>query len=158
MDCPQWFDPHIRKVIDLFSHPVWFITLIPDTTCSCVNHTTKTPQLDCPLCLGTGKKVSLTKVYASNQNTTNSYRADQIGFGEKNIVNVYYTKQQTDIKAGDFVLDKNCLDIVTDVYYERSDDNKIVYWRIETVPKKNYPEIFKKTFYEVLRKAGYDDK
>lgn len=155
MDCKTWFDPHIRKVIDLFSHPVWFILLEQNYTCSCVDHATKIPDASCQKCLGTGKKVHLTRVWASNQNTTSTYSGINIGHNEKEIVNVYYTKQRTDIKVGDWVLDANCFDEVVDVYYERSDDNKIVYWRIETRPIKNNTKQLLSNIDTVLQKAGY---
>ena len=152
----EWFDKNIRKPIDLFSHPVWFILRDKEIHCPCVDHVTKVPDPECPICLGLGDKISLARVNAAHQNNRISFRGDGVGFSEIDIVNVYYTYAKTSIKNGDIIVDGEDIDIVKDVYYEHSGDQKTVYWRIETVPFKNGKERIKKLLASTLRKAGYD--
>ena len=106
LNCNHWFDPHIRKVIDLWSHPVWFISK-KEEQCHCLNDVSKQPNPDCPTCLGLGNKLRFTREYAANLNLAASIRATGIGIAEKNIMNVYYTKNNKDIdidiKPGDIV-------------------------------------------------------
>ncbi len=149
----EWFDKNIRKPIDLFSHPVWFILRNEQIDCTCKNFTTKDTDKCCPICFGTGKKVSLARVKAGHQNSRISLRGSGMGFSEIDVVNVYYTFQQTSIKEGDMVVDGPDVDIVKNVYYEHSDQQKVVYYRIETVPYKN-PEAIKKTLGRILKEAG----
>lgn len=92
---------------------------------------------------------------ASNQNARIAFRGESLGFSEKNIVNVYYTEQKTPIKEEDIIIDHNDIDIVNDVYYERSDSSDIAYWRIETTPYKYDKEEFKKLFLKTIEEAGY---
>ena len=88
LNCNHWFDPHIRKVIDLWSHPVWFISK-KEEQCHCLNDVSKQPNPDCPTCLGLGNKLRFTREYAANLNSAASIRATGIGIVEKNIMNVY---------------------------------------------------------------------
>ncbi len=161
LNCNHWFDPNIRKVIDLWSHPVWFISKKQEQ-CHCINDVSKQPNSDCPTCLGLGNKLRFTREYAANLNLAVSIRASNIGFAEKNIMNVYYTKNNKDIdidiKPGDIIYDATELDQVSDVYYERSDDNDIVYWRIETAPVKSGRDKLFNNIRDALRKAGYKDE
>jgi hypothetical protein len=151
----EWFDKNIRKPIDLFSHPVWFIIRDKEVTCPCCDVASKQPDPNCHICLGTGNKITLARVKASHQNNKISFRGTGIGFSETNIVNVYYTHQKTDIKESDIIVDGDSVDVVKDVYYEHSDEQKIVYWRIETVPYKKNPEDFKNNLSDVLKEAGF---
>lgn len=151
------FDEYIQRTVRMFTHPVWFVIRDEARKCPCVDHDSKQAKDDCQICFGTGNKVSLARVKASNQNASVSYRGTGMAYGEKDIVNVYYTENPTDIKPGDIVYDHKDLDIVTDVYYERSDSSDIVYWRIETVPLKNNPNIIRQNLKKVLREAGYDE-
>lgn len=150
------FDNYIRKTVDLFVHPVWFITLDQEHICSCVNKTSKSANKKCPVCFGTGHKLKLFRVNASNQNSKDvMFRGQNLGFSEKNIVNVYYTKQETPIKSDDIIVDHNNIDVVNDVYYERSDSADIAYWRVETVPYKYNKADFKALFLKTIEGAGY---
>ena len=152
----EWFDKHIRKPIDLFSHPVWFILQDDDILCPCVDFTTKQADEECPVCLGTGKKIKLAHVNAAHQNNRISLRGTGLGFSEIDIVNVYYTHNQTSIKIGDIIIDGSDVDIVKDVYYEHSDEQKNVFYRIETVPYKKDKNEFIKRFKKLLKEAGYN--
>ena len=151
----EWFDKNIRKPIDLFSHPVWFVMRDEKVDCVCKAYDTKAVDPKCPICYGTGNKVKLARVKASHQNNKISLRGTGLGFSEINVVNVYYTHQKTDIKNGDIVVDGNDVDVVKDVYYEHSDQQKVVFYRIETVPHKN-PKTFLESFRASIKGAGYN--
>lgn len=150
----QPFDNKIHKVIDLYSHPVWFILRDDEVDCPCVDYTAKTPDLHCKKCFGTGKKVKLARVNAAHQNYSISVRGTGMGFSETDIVAVYYTKQKTSLKVGDIIVDNDSIDTVKDVYYEHSDSADTVYWRIETVPIKVQPQRIKDMLSETLKEAG----
>ena len=151
----EWFDKHIRKTIDLFSHPVWFILRDTEVSCTCIDFVSKHADEKCPLCFGTGKKIKLARVNAAHQNNRISLRGTGMGYGEIDVVNVYYTHTQTSIKVGDMIIDGPDIDVVKDVYYEHSDQQKTVYYRIETVPYRKDKEAFRKNVAAVLGKAGY---
>lgn len=151
----KWFDDNIHKAIDLFSHPVWFIIKDPHTNCPCMDDVSKQGDKDCPSCLGTGKKITLVRVNASHQNTTISMRGTGLGFSEVNIGPVYYTHDKTDIKEGDLINDGESLEVVKDVYYEHSDEQKTVFWRIETAPYKYEKQKFLSGLANILKEAGF---
>ena len=83
-------------------------------------------------------------------------RGTGMGFSEIDIVNVYYTNTDTGIKVGDIINDGEDFDVVKDVYYEHSDSQSSVYYRIETVPYKYDTNLLKKLMIKVLEKAGYN--
>lgn len=152
----EWFDKNIRKPIELFQHPVWFVLRNQDVSCTCVDFVSKQSDKECIYCLGTGNKVSLARVNAAHQNNRLALRGAGLGFSEKDIVNVYYTFAKTSIKNGDIVVDGEDVDVVQDVYYEHSDEQKTVYWRIETSPYKYDRDKFKKTMASLLKEVGFD--
>lgn len=149
------FDEFIRKTVRLFVHPVWFIHLDENHICPCVDRTSNVAKKNCSLCFGTGHKIKLIRVKASNQNAKITFRGDGLGFSEKNIVNTYYTEQETPIKENDIIVDHQDIDVVNDIYYERSDSSDIAYWRIETTPYKYNNEEFKKLFLDTIERAGF---
>jgi len=151
----QWFDKKVKKPIDLFSHPVWFVLRDEDIDCPCLDPVSRQPDPACRICLGTGRKISLARVKAAHQNNKISIRGTGMGYGEIDIVNVYYTHAKTSIRNGDIVVDGEDVDIVKDVYYEHSDEQKTVYWRIETTPYRKNREGFKKLLASILEEAGY---
>lgn len=151
----EWFDKNIRKPIDLFSHPVWFVLRDHEINCTCLDVPSKQPDPVCPICLGTGNKIQLARVNAAHQNNRISLRGTGMGFSEIDIVNVYYTHTKTSIRLGDIIVDGEDIDVVKDVYYEHSDEQKTVYWRIETVPYKKDKEAFKRLLSNILKGAGY---
>ena len=152
----QWFDKQIKKPIDLFSHPVWFVLRDKEIDCLCVDHLSKQALQDCPICFGMGKSLTLARVNAAHQNNRISLRGTGIGFSEIDVINVYYTYDKTSIQIGDIVVDGEDIDVVKDVYYEHSDEQKTVYWRIETVPYKKDKELFKKLLTNTLKEGGFD--
>ena len=91
-----------------------------------------------------------------HQNNRISLRGTGIGFSEIDVVNVYYTHAETAIKNGDIIVDGEDIDVVKDVYYEHSGEQRVVYWRIETVPYKKDRERLKKLIASVLQEAGYN--
>jgi hypothetical protein len=84
-------------------------------------------------------------------------RGTGLGYGEINIGPVYYTRDKTGIKEGDIICDGDSLDIVKDVYYEHSDSQKTVFWRIECAPYKYERQKFLDGLTAILKKAGYGD-
>lgn len=151
----KWFDEKIYKSIDLFSHPVWFIIKDPETNCTCKDDVSKQSSKDCPCCLGTGQKIELVRVNASHQNATISLRGTGLGFSEVDIGPVYYTHDKTNIKEGDLINDGESLDVVKDVYYEHSDEQKTVFYRIETAPYKYSREKVLANLTRVLKEADF---
>ena len=152
----EWFDKNVKKPITLFSHPVWFIIKDPEKKCTCLDPVSKQADVRCPKCLGTGKRISLARVRAAHQNAQISLRGTGLGFSEIDIVNTYYTYNKTGIRVGDIIIDGPDVDIVKHIYYEHSDQQAIVYWRIETVPMKD-PEPIRKSFLAMIKKAGYEE-
>lgn len=149
-------DDAVRKVVNLFSHPVWFIVRDLSYECPCRKEVSKQADKSCPICFGTGYRITLNRVNAAHQNNRISMRGDGMGFSEIDIVNVYYTNTDTGIKVGDIINDGEDFDVVKDVYYEHSDQQSVVYYRIETVPYKYDVHLLKKLMIKTLEKAGYN--
>ena len=149
------FDANIRKVIDVFSHPLWFIIKNEKVDCPCVDYSTKEAKPGCNKCIGTGKQVIFTRVMASHQNSTISLRGEGMGFSERNIVGVFYTYANTNIHEGDLIYDAGDIAVVQDVYHERSNSDQTVYWRIETAPLKANVLKTTDTIKAFLKEAGY---
>lgn len=150
------FDDNIRKAVQKWQYPVWFIIKDNDVDCPCVDFTTHQPDPNCKKCFGTGKKVKIRRMNAAHQNNRVSMRGEGIGAGELDVIGVYYTLQNAKASEKDMILDGDCLDVIQHYYPMRSDHSDPIYYKYEMAPKKTNVKLTIDNIKSVLRGAGYD--
>lgn len=152
----QPMDTKIRSVVELFHYPVWFIKLDKSKICPCVDHASKEPKHDCPICLGTGYKIKVIRSKAARQTTdTLSMRGEGLGYGEKNSGDIYFTITDLELQEDDIIVDNGYTDIVQYYAPGRTDANKPVYYRIHCIRKNINNGKFLTAFNELLKRNGY---
>ena len=55
----------VSRLIDRYGYYFYIVKCAPGTECTCVNHTTHTPDIKCKRCLGTGHKIKIVKVFGT---------------------------------------------------------------------------------------------
>ncbi len=55
----------VSRLIDRYGYYFYIVKCVPSTECTCVNHTTHTPDIKCKRCLGTGHKIKIVKVFGT---------------------------------------------------------------------------------------------
>ena len=152
----QPMDTKIRSVVELFHYPMWFIKLDKDVTCPCIDHASKEPKHDCPICLGTGYKIKVVRSKAARQTTeTASMRGIGLGYGEKNASDIYFSITDLELQEGDIIVDNGHTDIVQYYAPGRTNDNKPVYYRIHAIRKNIDNGKFLIAFNNLLKRNGY---
>ena len=155
----QPMDSKIRSVVELFQYPVWFIKLDQDIVCPCIDHASKEPKHDCPICLGTGHKIKVVRSKVARQTTdTASMRGEGIGFGEKSGADIYFSISDLELHENDIIIDNDYVDIVQYYAPGRTDHSKPVYYRIHGVRKNVDQKEFLNNFYSLLKRNGYGAK
>lgn len=152
----QPMDTKIRSVVELFHYPMWFIKLDKNVTCPCIDHASKEPKHDCPICLGTGYKIKVVRSKAARQTTeTASMRGTGLGYGEKNASDIYFSITDLELQEGDIIVDNGHTDIVQYYAPGRTNDNKPVYYRIHAIRKNIDNGKFLIAFNNLLKRNGY---
>ena len=149
------FDNAIRRDIQKWSYPIWFVIKDNDIDCPCRDATTHQPDPNCKKCFGTGKKVKIRRMNAAHQNNRVSVRGDNMAMGEIDVISVYYTLKDVEATEEDLVLDGDTLDSIQHYYPMRSDHSDPIYYKYETAPLKTNRALILKNLKSVLRGAGY---
>lgn len=149
-------DERIQYVVKLFHYPMWFVKIIRNISCPCVDHTTKQPKPGCPICLGTGHKIHLVRAKAARQTTESaSMRGDGLGYSEKNAADRFFTLHNLELREGDIIVDNGNVNIVQHYMPGRTDASAPVYYRAVATRMKTNLQAFLNAFNDLLRRNGY---
>lgn len=149
-------DERIQYVVKLFHYPMWFIKIVRNISCPCVNHTTKQPKPGCSICLGTGHKIHLVRAKAARQTTESaSMRGEGLGYSEKNAADRFFTLDNLELKEGDIIVDNGNVNIVQHYMPGRTDASAPVYYRAVATRMKTNLQVFLDAFNDLLRRNGY---
>ena len=55
----------VSRLIDRYGYWFYVVKCVPGTECRCTNHTTHAPDPQCKLCLGTGHKIKIVRVFGT---------------------------------------------------------------------------------------------
>lgn len=106
-----------QEVIDNWDYTFWVVKQIPNTKCKCIYNTTKQPDLNCPLCLGTGSKIKIYKVRGASRETKEfeALRAEFPTLTPK----IFYIKSKLFIDYQDLIIDKESIYTVYATQFHR---------------------------------------
>lgn len=96
-----------QEVIDSWDYNFWVVKQISQMNCKCIDPTSKTPDLNCKLCLGTGKKIKIYKVSGASRESKEfeALRAEFPTVTPK----IFYIKSKLFIEKQDLIIDEEGL-------------------------------------------------
>lgn len=150
----EQFNNNILKIIKLYSHQFYRIHPDSNIICRCVDKTSKNPNPDCPICLGTGRKIYIKKIEGAYQDTDLSAQtfvgrmSDRLGNGRK-----YYIPCEFEIHNKDMFIDNGDIFFVVNIKTEHSFRNQKLFYSCISYMKKfnKYPVL--KNFNNIIRES-----
>lgn len=149
------FSKNIWKSIDRFKQPVWVVKKIENTSCTCVDHTTKQASNSCPKCLGLG---TLIKIYRTSAVVRESKDQESV-FSDTRTSStpkiVYFKFGEALIDKDDYLIDKEDIYTVFTKQYLKGEDGQAHTIKCMCPSMKLDSKIILKNFKEVLSRNGY---
>ena len=140
----------IMQIIKMHSYYCYLINRVRSIICPCVVHETKQADVNCPLCLGTGNKIKIYKIFCAAQDTKlpTTFRSDNFI-----VARDYYMPSKYRVNDDDLIIDNNEVYIIYEVQEKISLEGTIPYNKISAGEKKFDSKIFLKNFYNIINKV-----
>ena len=142
------FDQKIKDIIETWEYEMYLIHPDSRTNCTCQDKTTRQGDPKCPNCLGTGKKIYISKIKANRQ----PYVLTDTRYATNNASDaaVYYSRDIYKIQKNDIIVTGTYIDVVQ--YVEKYQSNALtpVYYAAYTAPKSYDKEIFYRNFRNIV--------
>lgn len=137
-----------QEVIDTWKYKFWVIKKVGDQKCKCVDPTSKTPDLNCKLCLGLGYKIKIFKVEGASRESKEfeALRAEFPTVTPK----VFYIKNKLPINKMDLILDEESLYSIYAIQYHRGFNGEFKFTRCICPTLKLNSKNVVKNFKEIL--------
>lgn len=142
------FDEKIKQIIKYFEYDMYLVHPDPKINCTCLDMSTHQGDPNCMNCLGTGKKIFISKIRAARQ----PYTLVDTRFANMNGSDgsVYYTRDIYPLHKNDILITGTYADVVQYVLKYQSDHYAPVYYAAYTAPKGAYKETFLNHFRELV--------
>lgn len=139
----------ILYILKQFAYDMYIISIDKSMICTCVSDIeNKNPNLECKKCLGTGYRIRIKKVKGANRTGKSSFRT--YGVSENGTTNIFYFSGKYPIKENDLIVENNNMYIVERCNKETGAENKVIYYRAEANPVKQYPTVRISNFNEII--------
>ena len=102
----------IMEIIRMHSYYCYIINRVRSIRCTCVAHETKQADVNCPLCLGTGNKIKIYKIFCAAQDTKlpTTFRSDDFI-----VARDYYVPKKYRVNDEDIIIDNDKVYIVYEI-------------------------------------------
>lgn len=140
----------IMEIIRMHSYYCYIINRVRSIRCTCVAHETKQADVNCPLCLGTGNKIKIYKIFCAAQDTKlpTTFRSDDFI-----VARDYYVLKKYRVNDEDIIIDNDKVYIVYEIQQKISLEGTIPYNKVSAGKKKFDSKIFLKNFYNIINKV-----
>ena len=149
------FSKNMWNTLDRFKNSVWVVKRIPNTCCTCVDHTTKQASNSCKICLGLGTKI---KIYKTSAILRESKEQESV-FSDARISSTpkvaYFKFGEALIEHEDYVVDKEDIYMVFTKQYIKGEDGQPHTIKCLCPHLKMDSKKILKNFKEVLAKYGH---
>ena len=132
------FAKNIHLILRQFAYEMYLVRTDQNMTCTCVDPVSKAPDLMCEKCLGTGFRIRIQKVKGANRENKVMFRT--YGTSENGTTNIFYFEDNYPIKEKDLIYDSSGLYIVQRYQPETGANNKVIYYRAEANPEKQFEQ------------------
>lgn len=144
------FNNRIEKTIDECSYKFYIVKPDRSMFCACINHTTKQPNGECKICLGTGFKISI-KMYKGASNEEFKGRLS-IGPDATQITRKYFVRNKYKVNEMDLIIDEDNIFYVERIEKMRGLKGIYTHQEITAIKLKNDHNIKLNNFKEILNK------
>ena len=140
----------IMEIIRMHSYYCYIINRVRSIICPCVVHETKQADVNCPLCLGTGNKIKIYKIFCAAQDTKlpTTFRSDDFI-----VARDYYVPKKYRVNDEDIIIDNDKVYIVYEIQQKISLEGTTPYNKVSADKKKFDSKIFLKNFYNIINKV-----
>lgn len=149
------FSKNMWDTLDRFRQPVWIVKSIPNTSCTCVDHSSKQASNSCKKCLGLGTKI---KIYKTSAVVREGKEQESV-FSDTTLSSTpkmtYFKFGEALIEKDDYMVDKEDIYSVFTKQYLKGEDGQPHTIKCMCPPLKMDSKIILKNFKEVLSRNGY---
>ena len=137
----------IMKIIEMNSYYCYLINIVTKINCTCINHETKQADIGCKICLGTGHKTIINKIFCAAQETKlpTTFRSDNFIVAKN-----FFIPEKYKVKNNDLIVDKTGVYSVFELQRLCSLEGTIPYIKATSGKKKFDCEIFLENFERII--------
>ena len=149
-------DRTVTKLIDRYGYWFYLIRCVPETECSCVNHTTRAADPTCKKCLGTGHKIKIMRVFGSirEQKEREKEAVLQINATPK----IVYIKGRVRVNKDDLLIDDEDVYHILAYQYHKGEKGQFAFTRLVCPFTKTNPAYIISNFKELLNEHKLSKK
>lgn len=144
------FNNNVLNIINLFSSEFYVVHPDERINCICINSTTKNPDSECPICLGTGHKIYIRKVEGAYQNTDIPNTVASKGSNDMTTARNYYIKAKYKMYQNDLIIDNDKVYFIFNSKDEKGFHGEIIFSKNTSFLKKFNQDIFLKNFKKIV--------
>lgn len=138
----------VNYLIDRYGYYFYIIRCVPETECSCVNHTTRSSDPKCKKCLGTGHKIKIKKVFGTIREIKE--RESESVINVNSTPKIVYIKGMLRINKDDLVVDNEDVYHVLACQHHKGEKGEFAFTRLICPFTKTNPAHFIRNFKELL--------
>lgn len=138
----------VQYLLNRYGYWFYVIKCVPETECSCVNHTTMSPDPKCKRCLGTGHKIKIKRVFGSIREL--KQRESDISQRVPSTHKVVYIKGFERINKDDIVIDNEDVFHVLACQHHKGEKGEFAFTRLICPYTKSLPTHLIRNFKELL--------
>lgn len=138
----------VTKLIDRYGYWFYVVRCVPETECSCVDHTTRAADPTCKKCLGTGHKIKISKVFGSIRE--NKERESETVIQVNATPKIAYIKGMFRVHKDDLVIDDEDVYHILAYQYHKGEKGEQAFTRLVCPYTKTNPAYIISNFKELL--------
>lgn len=144
------FHSKILNTIEECSYKFYVVVQNNKFKCTCINHTTKQPEVDCKICLGTGYKIRI-KICKGASNEEIKGRLST-GPDVTQVLRKYFVKYDYKLEEMNLIIDNDSIYYVERIANMRALKGVYTHQEITSIKLKNGHDVKLKNFKEILLK------
>lgn len=144
------FHSKVLRTIDECSYKFYVVSQNKNISCVCTNHTTKQPDMECKICLGTGYKIRIKMGKgASNEEVKGRL---SIGPDSTQVTRKYFVKYENRLNELNLIIDEDSIYYVERIADMRALKGVYTHQEIVAIKLKNDHDIRLSNFRAILEK------
>lgn len=140
----------VIRTIEECSYKFYVIKRMMDFNCPCINPTTKQANIECPKCLGTGKRITIKIIYGASNEELKGRLSN--GTEATQIIKKYFVKEVYSVNELDIIVDNDSMFYVNRIEHVRGLKGTFTHQEVYSIKLKNDHDIRIKNFYSLIEK------
>jgi hypothetical protein len=149
MDRTEEFNNNILNILERLSYDFYYIQRNTDVRCTCAKHETSQADPNCPICLGTGYKITVRTVHGASQDSQvpTTIRSDKFIVARN-----YYIPNKFTIQINDIIVDDDEMHMIMAFQKMTSFQGSIPFVKASAIKKRFDSKIARKNFYNIIER------